>query len=229
MLICDWMAKNVLTIDENASLMQATRIMKENGIRRLPVLAKGRLVGILTDRDVKEASPSRGVSLDVHELSYLLSEMKVKEVMTPSPHTLGCYESLEKAAVIMQECRISGMPVVDESGNLIGLLSETDVLRGFIHSTGIKDGALQFVFDLKDEPGAVTRVIQVVREHKARVISVLSSFEEASQGMKRVAIRVLPEKSADAATLSAKLGEQFHIVYQGRDELRDLPRRRQVG
>ena len=95
MLIKDWMAKDVLTVDENTSLMRATRIMKENGIRRLPVVSHGKLIGIVTDRDVKDASPSKTTSLDIHELYYLLSEMKVKDVMTPTPLTLAGDDSLE--------------------------------------------------------------------------------------------------------------------------------------
>ncbi|MCK4838239.1 MAG: CBS domain-containing protein, partial [Desulfobulbaceae bacterium] len=136
MLIQDWMAKDVMTVDENTSLMRATRIMKENRIRRLPVVSHGKLIGIITDRDVKDASPSKTTSLDIHELYYLLSEMKVKDVMTNTPFTLSGKETLEKAALIMLNSRISGLPVIDDGGHLIGLLSETDVLRGFIHMTG---------------------------------------------------------------------------------------------
>lgn len=226
MLIHDWMAKDVLTVDENTSLMRATRIMKENSIRRLPVVSHGKLIGIITDRDVKDASPSKTTSLDVHELYYLLSEMKVKDVMTPNPLTLSGDDSLEKAAVIMLESKISGMPVVDTSGYLIGLVSETDVLRGFIHSTGIKDGALQYVLDLVDEPGSVTKVVQILREHKARVISILTSFEDAPDGMKRVAIRVMAAKGGSMEEVSAILNENFTVVYQGKDELKNLPKRK---
>lgn len=226
MLIHDWMAKDVLTVDENTSLMRATRIMKENSIRRLPVVSHGKLIGIITDRDVKDASPSKTTSLDVHELYYLLSEMKVKDVMTPKPLTLSGDDSLEKAAVIMLESKISGMPVVDTSGYLIGLVSETDVLRGFIHSTGIKDGALQYVLDLVDEPGSVTKVVQILREHKARVISILTSFEDAPDGMKRVAIRVMAAEGGSMEDVSAILNENFTVVYQGKDELKNLPKRK---
>ncbi len=227
MLIRDWMAKDVLTVDENTSLMRATRIMKENSIRRLPVVSHGKLIGIITDRDVKDASPSKTTSLDVHELYYLLSEMKVKDVMTPNPIVIHGSESLEKAAVIMLDCKISGVPVTDSSGYLIGVLSETDVLRGFIHSTGIKDGAMQYVFDLVDQPGSVTKVVELLREYNARVISVLTAFEDAPEGMKRVAIRVMVKDDGALETLSRILQENFTVIFQGKDELKDLPQRRQ--
>ncbi|MEN8140013.1 MAG: CBS and ACT domain-containing protein [Thermodesulfobacteriota bacterium] len=219
MLIQDWMAKDVLTVDENTSLMRATRIMKENGIRRLPVVGHGKLTGIVTDRDVKDASPSKNTSLDVHELYYLLSEMKVKEVMTPSPVILRGHDSLEKAAVIMLEKKISGVPIVATDDTLEGLLSETDVLRGFIHSTGIKDGAIQFVFDLDDRPGSVTEVIQNIREMKAQIISVLTSFEDGAEGLKRVGIRVMPEDGCNCEELTKHLTDNFSVVYHGMDDL----------
>ena len=226
MLLRDWMAKDVLTVDKNTSLMRATRIMKENTIRRLPVVSHGKLVGIVTDRDVKDASPSKTTSLDVHELYYLLSEMKVKDVMTPNPLTLRGRDSLEKAALIMLESKISGIPVADENGHLDGLLSETDVLRGFIHSTGIKNGAVQYVFDLEDKPGSVTSVIKVMREHKARIVSVLTSFEDTVEGAKRVAIRIMTDDDSMEEKLTAILRENFQLVYFAKDELNDLPRKK---
>lgn len=223
MLIKDWMAKNVLTVDENTSLMRATRIMKENTIRRLPVVSHGKLIGIITDRDVKDASPSKTTSLDIHELYYLLSEMKVKDVMTADPMTLQGEASLEKAAVIMLESKISGMPVVDDSGHLIGLLSETDVLRGFIHSTGIKDGAIHYILDLPDMPGSVGKVSSMLRENGAMLISVLTSFVDAREGMKRVSIRILLTDKNKAEELHALLSKNFEVVHYSQDELHDLP------
>ena len=226
MLIKDWMTKDVLTVDENTSLMRATRMMKENSIRRLPVVSHGKLIGIVTDRDVKDASPSKTTSLDIHELYYLLSEMKVKDVMTSKPVTLTGDDTLEKAAVVMLEDKISGMPIVDKLDHLIGLLSETDVLRGFIHSTGIQDGTVQFVFDLPDKPGSVTQVIEKLRKHDARVLSILTSFLDAEQGCKRVAVRIAAKDNASIDELSKELSADYTIVYQGRDELKSLPKKK---
>jgi acetoin utilization protein AcuB len=222
MLIQDWMAKDVMTVDENTSLMRATRIMKENSIRRLPVVSHGKLIGIITDRDVKDASPSKTTSLDIHELYYLLSEMKVKDIMTITPLTLHGKETLEKAAMIMLNSRISGLPVVDDDGHLIGLLSETDVLRGFIHMTGMQDNAIQYVFDLPDEPGSVTTVTGVLKEHNTRVISILTSFEDAPEKMKRVAIRISPIDENKEQALAKELNDKFKVIYSGRDDLSSL-------
>ncbi len=224
MLIQDWMTKDILTVEEDASLMRVTRIMKENNIRRLPVVARGKVTGIVTDRDVKDASPSKSTSQDIHELYYFLSEMKVKDVMTPEPIFLYGDDALEKAALVMLENTISGLVVKNREGNLIGLLSETDVLRSFIHATGIKDGTIRYVFDLQDQPGSVTRVIEILREHGMRLVSILTSFEDAPEGMKRVAVRLIRHEGYDnLEELNTILNEQFTLVHYGLDDLKGLP------
>ena len=224
MLIKDWMATAVLTVDANTSVMRATRIMKENNIRRLPVLSQGKLAGVVTDRDLKEASPSSTSDMDIHEMYYLLSEMKIKDVMTDKCISMHLDDTLEKAALVMLTEKISGVMILDGEDNLVGLLSETDVLRGFIHATGIQDGADQYVIDMPDAPGSVTRVIDTLREYNARVLSILTSFEDAPAGQKRVAIRItidddkLPALEQDIMDL-----DNYNIVSHNKDELQNLP------
>jgi len=224
MLIKDWMATAVLTVDANTSVMRATRIMKENNIRRLPVLSQGKLIGIVTDRDLKEASPSSTSDMDIHEMYYLLSEMKIKDVMTDKCISLHQDDTLEKAALVMLKEKISGVMILDDENNLVGLLSETDILRGFIHATGIQDGADQYVIDMPDARGSVTRVIDILRNYNARVISILTSFNDAPPGLKRVAIRItmdedkLADFEDDVSTL-----EHYTIVSHNKDELQNLP------
>jgi len=224
MLIKDWMARSILTVDANTSVMRATRIMKENNIRRLPVITHGKLAGVVTDRDLKEASPSSTTGMDLHEMYYLLSEMKVKEVMTPNPICMHENETLEKAALVMLHERISGIMAVDDAGGITGILSETDILRGFIHATGIRDGARQYVLDMPDASGSVTRIIDTLRQYDARVLSILTSFEDAPSGQKRVSIRIVidegkvPHLDQDLARLQG-----YRIIHQGLDDLSNLP------
>ncbi len=224
MLIKDWMAKDILTVDENTSVMRAARIMKENSVRRLPVLSHGKLVGIITDRDLKDASPSKTSSLDIHEMYYLLSEMKVKDVMTPDPICMQGDESLEKAAIVMLENKISGILVVDRDRHLAGILSETDVILGFLNSSGIKDGTYNYVLELPDSPGAVTAGITIMRDHQARIVSVQTSYDTGA-GKKKVSIRIDISKVADLAALHEDLEENFTILFHGQDDLTNLPRK----
>jgi acetoin utilization protein AcuB len=88
MLVEHWMSRDVISVDEDASMMEITQLMREHNVRRLPVMSRGKLVGIVSDRDIKAASPSKATTLDVHELYYLLSKLKVKDVMTKNPLTI---------------------------------------------------------------------------------------------------------------------------------------------
>jgi acetoin utilization protein AcuB len=223
MQIRDWMAKNVFTVKEDTSLLHVTKLMTENKIRRLPVVDNEKLVGIITDRDVKDASPAKTTTLDVHELYYLFSGVTVKDIMTPNPIVLSGDDSLEKAAVLMLETKISGIPVTDEKNNLIGLLSETDVLRGFIHTSGIKDGTMQYIFDLTDATGAVSDVISTLKDNNMRVISMTTSFEDTPKGVKRVSMRVISDGKGDYDALSTYLYNNYNVVFSARDELKNLP------
>lgn len=226
MLIKDWMATSMLTVDINTSVMRATRTMKENNIRRLPVLSQGKLAGVVTDRDLKEASPSSTSEMDIHEMYYLLSEMKIKDVMTDKCICLQAEDTLEKAALVMLEEKISGIMILDVDDNLVGLLSETDILRGFIHATGIQDGAHQFVIDMPDLPGSVTQALNTIRNHEARVLSILTSFEDAPPGLKRVSIRfTVDETEVEQLHQEISSLENYNIVHHGKDELRNLPTR----
>ena len=224
MLIKDWMATSMLTVDINTSVMRATRTMKENNIRRLPVLSHGKLVGVVTDRDLKDASPSSTSEMDIHEMYYLLSEMKIKDVMTDKCICLPENDTLEKAALVMLEEKISGIMILGPDGNLVGLLSETDILRGFIHATGIRDGAHQFVIDMPDASGSVTKTLDTIRNHNASVLSILTSFEDAHRGQKRVSIRfTIDEDEIEKLKEEISALDQYHIVHHGKDELQNLP------
>lgn len=228
MLIRDWMATAILTVDANTSVMRATRTMKENNIRRLPVLSHGKLVGVVTDRDLKEASPSSTSEIDIHEMYYLLSEMKIKDVMTDKCICLKQDDTLEKAALVMLKERISGIMILDDNENLVGLLSETDILRGFIEATGIQDGSYQYVIEMPDQPGSTTKIIDLLREKEARVLSILTSFSDAPRGSKTVAIRITIDEDAAREIGNEIAGlENYKIIFQGKDELHNLPTKNQ--
>jgi acetoin utilization protein AcuB len=220
------MATTILTVDANTSVMRAGRTMKDNNIRRLPVVSQGKLAGIITDRDLKEASPSSKTEMDMHEMYYLLSEMKVKDVMSDNPVCLTQNDTLEKAALVMLNETISGLIIVDDEENLVGLLSESDVLRGFIHATGIQDGAFQIVMDMSDKGGTVSQLIDVLRQNRARVLSILTSFEDAPTGSKRVSIRIMPY-NGEVEDLIKELEEMegYNLVSQAIDDLKDLPKK----
>ncbi len=127
-LVRDWMTPNPITIDPKTSLPEAHKLMKECRIRRLPVVDHGRVVGILTLGDIREASPSDATSLSIFELNYLLAKLNVEKIMTRDPITIRPDATIREAAQIMLEHKIGGLPVV-EAEKLVGIITESDIFR----------------------------------------------------------------------------------------------------
>jgi acetoin utilization protein AcuB len=210
------MSSKVTTVDENTSMMKAVRIMKDSKIRRLPVVKDGKLVGIVTDRDLKEASPSKATTLDVHELYYLLSEIKIKDIMTKSPITIGPDESVERAAVLMLENKISGLPVTEDD-NLVGIITETDVFRVLTSITGVYRGGIKVGLDLPEIPGTTQAVINSIRSHGGRIMSVMTSYDVPDEGHRHVFVRIGNIEGEKLDKLLKELKTHFHVLYTVED------------
>lgn len=132
-LVKDWMSREVITAVPTMPLLDADALMRENRIRRLPVMENGRVVGIVTFGDVRGAKPSAATSLSAWELNYLLANLKLGEIMTRQPQTVSPEATIGEAADIMLTHRISGLPVVDSSGKLLGIITESDIFRMVAH------------------------------------------------------------------------------------------------
>jgi acetoin utilization protein AcuB len=126
--VSDWMTPNPITVDLTTTLPEAHKLMKECHIRRLPVVDRGRVVGILTLGDIREASPSSATSLSIFELNYLLAKLNVEKIMTRDPITIAPGATVREAAQVMLEHKIGGLPVV-ENEKLVGIITESDIFR----------------------------------------------------------------------------------------------------
>ena len=220
MIIKDWMTKDVITVDPETSMMRAAKLMKEKGIRRLPVVDdKGKIVGMLSDRDVKEASPSKVTTLDVHELYYLLSEIKVKNIMSPNPLTILDTDTVVKCAAIMHDKKISGLPVLNEQGELVGIMTQNEVYRVLLSITGIYHGGIQIGLKLPDQRGTLKEVLDCLRGHKARVISILTSYDKVEEGYRQVFLRIMDMEKAVLNELKKELGDKYELMFWVRDSI----------
>lgn len=186
----NWMSKNVITIDEKDSMYQATKLMKENGVRMLPVMKKGELTGVVTDRDLKRASASNATTLEIHELLYLLTKIKIKSIMTQKPITLHPGLTVEESAEILLENKISGAPVVDYRGKLVGVITQADIYKLLISLTGVRKKGVLFALKIEDRPGSIREVTDVIRSYDGRLASILSSYDGVAEGYRKVYIRV---------------------------------------
>jgi acetoin utilization protein AcuB len=132
LLVKDWMTSDVVAVEPNTGMMEAHRVMRSNKIRRVPVVSKGKVVGIVTRSDVREAEPSSATSLNIWEINYLLNKLQVKDVMTKEVLTVDSEESIKTAASIMYELKIGALPVVNKQSELVGIITESDVFRVLI-------------------------------------------------------------------------------------------------
>ncbi len=174
MRIRDVMTKNLITVDSETLVLDARKIMKENNIRRLPVVDKGKLVGIVTQHDLLEASPSPATSLSIHELNYLLARMKVKEVMKKDPITLDPDTPFEEALRIGQDRKIGSFPVTDR-GKLVGIITESDTVRFLTRALGLREeGSRVTIEGLGGKLGDLERIIAIANQHQTIILSMIS-------------------------------------------------------
>lgn len=213
MLVRNWMSRNVVTIDEDGSMQDAMQLMKKHNIRMLPVLKNGALVGVVTDRDLKRAQASDATTLDVHELLYLISKIKVKNIMSKNPIHVPPELTVEEAAEVLLRQKISGLPVVDGSGRLVGTITQTDIFRVLIALTGVGKRGIQIAFLVEDRPGSIKSLADPIREHGGRMVSILSSYEGVPEGRRKVYIRFYGLDRSRLPSLLEALRRAARLLY----------------
>lgn len=196
MKIKNWMTSNPITVKPNTPVMEASKIMKEHGIRRLPVVKGDKVVGIVTHRNLIEAAPSAATTLSIHELNYLIAKLEVKEVMQKDPICVSPEDSVIDVMRMGHEKGIGAFPVVD-NGRLIGIVTETEIFRSVMHLFGGKEEGDEFValvnVRLRERVGAMSRIASIIEGLNVPVLSMFSLPHRRSEG-NRLYIRVNTDK-----------------------------------
>jgi acetoin utilization protein AcuB len=175
MLVKERMSRHPITIAPDTSLFDALRIMREEKVRRLPVLDKnGKLVGIVLEKDLLYASPSPATSLSVYELNYLVSKIKVEDLMSHDVITINEDCPLEEAARVMADNHISGLPVMRDN-TLVGMITESDLFKIFLELLGARIYGLRVTIKVPEQPGFLARLTQELAVHGGNIIA-LSTF-----------------------------------------------------
>ena len=214
MLVANWMTKEVFTITPDRSMMKASKIMKDKSISCIPVVDEdGKVVGIVSDRDVKDASPSKATTLDMHELYYLLSEVKVKDIMTKKVVTIRQDETVEKAATLMLEGHFGSLPVVDEENRLVGIMTDTDVFKVLVEISGVYEGGTQVCLQIGTGPGTLSPVLDFLKEHGARIMNIMTHNVPENEGVKNVYIRIRDMEKPELKRLKTDMEAQFNVLY----------------
>jgi acetoin utilization protein AcuB len=213
MLVQHWMSRDVVTVEADTPFLEARLVLKDKKIRHLPVVDRGKLIGVVTDRDLKEAAPSGATTLDVYEMNYLLLKMKVRDLIKREPVTVKPTNSVEKAALLMHDHRIGCLPVVDDSGTLVGVITETDLLAVMVEILGYREKGTRIAFQVPDTPEACQELAHVLRDFRLDFRSIVSSALHTRPGYRDFVIRVKGEE-ADALVkeLRGKYGEGISVL-----------------
>lgn len=178
MLIKDVMTKNPITVDPKATILEATDLMKKNNIKKLPVLDKsGALVGIITENDLQKAAPSEATTLDMYELTYLLSKLKVEKTMTKNVKTVSANETVEEAARIMADGDFGCLPVMKDN-LLVGIITDSDLFRMFIEMFSARTHGVRAIIKMSDELGSLSIFCQKIATAGGIIISCITTEAE---------------------------------------------------
>src|SRR5450759_2691276 len=184
MFVADWMTKKVVTVTTDNSIAEAIKMMKEKGVKHLPVVdGANKVMGILSDRDIKEYTPSKVSSFEVRELNYILFTTKVKAIMKKKVVTSRPDMPIEEAAMVMLDHDIGSLPVVDD-GKLVGIISDKDLFRVLIDITGVREGGARFALTLKDRPEVTKDVLDIVKKYGFGIEAVLTGYSGVKHGYK---------------------------------------------
>lgn len=182
------MTPNPVTVTPDVSISEAFGIMKERQFRRLPVVQGGQLIGIVTEKELQQVSPSKATSLSVFELNYLLEKTTIKDAMSKDPITVQDDDLIEKAALLMRSNKVGALPVL-HGDKLVGIITESDIFDAFIDTMGFRNPGVRLDLQLKDAGGDIAAVTQVVSQAGGK-ISHLTMYGDGE-----LVVRISEERS----------------------------------
>ncbi len=201
MRIRDLMSTNVVTVTEDTSIHDAKKIMDANKIRRLPVMKRDKLVGLVTKHMLLGASPSPATSLSIHEVHYLLAKMTVKDIMVKKPYTFSPDMPAEEALQLGQEKGYGAFPVM-EDGRLVGMVTESDIVRLMTRVLGVREKGKRIDVRSSKNFGNMKRIMEILDKHKAILLSMMTLPPEHEDDDWLVVLRL---KSEDAEPIAKEL------------------------
>ncbi len=190
MLVRDWMTRNVITLGLKTTVIDAAEIMRTKKIRQFPVIDEnGALAGIVSDRDIRDAMPSKYLPGD-SALGGGLSSLRAADIMSGEPLTVSPATPMDMVASILQRHKFGGLPVTDEAGRLVGIITVADVMRFLCSATGLPRGGLQLALRLEAKPGPLAELLEDLRTQGLRFTSVFTTHDLAKPGYRDAYIRI---------------------------------------
>jgi len=213
MLVKDWMSKPPVTVDADASVAKAVELLKRREINMLPVIADGRLAGVIANADIQKASAAGFDPFEQGEFYDLLSRVKVRSVMTGKPITVPPEHTVEEAAEIMLVHKISGLPVVGGRDEVIGVMTRSDILQLIIILAGKSKGGIQFALELENQPDRIKDIADMILDYGGRIASLISTRERAGRGNQRLYFRIYDIDQPGFMRLTELIKEKAELLY----------------
>ena len=189
MLVGERMSRPVITIHPEMPMQDALNLMQQERVRRFPVVDKrGRLVGIVSDKDLLNASPSEATSLSIYEVNYLLSKITVKEIMARDVTTITEDTPLEEAARIMADHKIGGLPVMRDK-EVIGIITETDLFKIFLELLGAREPGVRVAALVHNVPGELAKITKAIFDIGGNIVALGTFLGESSEN-REITIKV---------------------------------------
>jgi len=184
------MTSPAVTIAAETPFQEALKLLRDKKFRRLPVVdGAGKIVGIVSERDMLHVSPSPATSLSVWEVNYLLWKLKVSDIMTHNVLTINQDTPVEDAASLMVIHKIGGVPVVDDSGKVVGVITETDIFKAFVEMLGGGEHGLRLTVQVPTGSGTLARLSTKIAEMGGLILSVGSMARE-TDGARELVVKV---------------------------------------
>ena len=212
MRVKDIMSTNVVKVDEKTLVGDARNIMEAHRIRRLPVMRKDKLVGLVTKHMLLEAAPSPATSLSIWEVHYLLSKMTVKDIMVEHPDTISPDMPVEEALQLGQEKGYGGFLVM-EKGRLVGVVTESDIVRVMTKILGVREKGKRIDIRASNEFGNMKKIMEILDKNKSVLLSLMTLPPEEGEKDWLIVLRLKGEEAEPLVKALTSVG--FNVTYEG--------------
>lgn len=203
MAVKDFMTRKVVYVSPDTTVAHTEDMMREQGLRRLPVIENDRLVGVVTERTMAEASPSKVTSLSIYEMNYLLNKTKIRDIMARDVVTVSPYASLEDAVYAMMKNQVGILPVV-EAGQVFGVITEKDVFKAFLEVSGYGEEGIRVIITADDTVGTLAKIVDTISADNLNIKRTVVATRRSG----KVAIEIQIDGKADVTDLREKLIKQ---------------------
>jgi acetoin utilization protein AcuB len=213
MFVKDWMSTEPIMVDADDTVERAIHLFTERNPSLLPVVSKGKLVGVITPRDLRRSVLSEESWMDARRIPEQISQLKVEAIISRTVAAVPRDYTVEETSELLLDGTIPGCPVADSNGQLVGIITKRDLLRAFTLSSSVRNFGILFGFLVEDREDCIKEVLSILVKHDARLFAIMTSYANAPEGFRYVYVRILHVDRRRMPELQRELGETAKILF----------------